>query len=127
MLVCRMYWFIKTSLGGIIRMKRTVSISLLALSLIAFSAAVRAEEAGEIMQAKDCAAMCAVYDKKVGGMETLINEHERMKVDSGWLKRINFNASAMAEMQTHCDAIILKAKALKEELKSMSEWCKKRS
>lgn len=81
--------------------------------------------ADEFVAAQDHATLAGLYEKQAAEQNSLINQHERMKVDSGWLRKINFNASAMAEMQRHCGAIIEKAKALKVELSNAAEWHKK--
>ena len=107
------------------KLMRVASLVVFVLAL-GYSAVSYAVE-DEFVAAQDHATLAGLYEKKAAEQNSLINQHGRMKVDSGWLKRINFNASAVAEMQRHCDAIIDKAKALKGELQSTAEWHKKQA
>ncbi len=103
-------------------MKDVMKISLLILVIgIAMSGI---SFAAEDFTSGDHATLASLYESKAAEQQSLVSQHERMKTDSD-VRRRNQSATAMKEMETHCDGIIATAKTLKKELLNFAEWHKK--
>ncbi len=69
-------------------------------------------------------AAAAILEEKASAQVGLVSYHQRMKDQPSW-RRLNPSVTVAREMESHCDAIIEKANALKQELLALADWHRK--
>ena len=105
--------------------KNVVVLVALATVFLATSIAV----AGDAPKTKaDCAVLTEKYEKLAAEQEAIVKEHKEMKQHYRLTTAVSLpkttREKSVADMEKHCDAIIVSAQKLADEYKAMAEWHK---
>jgi predicted nuclease with TOPRIM domain len=109
-------------------MRLNQTLTALALGLAVLGAGAAASAAPKTKA--EHTALMEKYDKMAADQEALVKEHTEMKKDYRSNQAVLPKATrekSLAEMDTHCDAIIGSAKKLADEYKAMAQWHKMRA
>jgi len=74
----------------------------------------------------ECLAMAEKYEKMAADQEAVVQEHTQMKKDyrAKFFLPKQEREKALADMDSHCDALIAAAQKLADEYKAIAQWHK---
>lgn len=106
-------------------MKNRKRVPALALAVLVMSVASMALAAAPKTKA-ECLAMAEKYEKMAADQEAVVQEHTQMKKDyrAKFFLPKQEREKALADMDTHCDALIAAAQKLADEYKAIAQWHK---
>ena len=110
--------------------KNWILVPMLALLAFVGSVAVvkadadTKEDKMEAKQADHYSDMATKYEKMASDQESVIAEHETMKVDYAKQHAGKPGVSENGKMAKHCNMIIKDAKKLKADYEGFASWCK---